>query len=123
MHKVINITYETDIEFMQQLEEHADTIHNNTLYGIDEAFNTDDDNAFIAFLLAIINYLKLDATSEAHKISSHQYDKLQSYVEFQSGQILLFSDPLLSKQSLQKHIDELSILYKNDILRHHVFPE
>ena len=50
MHKVINITYETDTEFMQQLEEHADTIHNNTLYGIDEAFNTDDDNAFIAFL-------------------------------------------------------------------------
>ena len=47
-------------------------------------------NAFIAFLLAIINYLKLDAISEAHKISSHQYDKLQSYVEFQSGQILLF---------------------------------
>ena len=61
-------------------------------------------NAFIAFLLAIINYLKLDATSEAHKISSHQYDKLQSYVEFQSGQILLFSDPLLSKQSIQKTI-------------------
>ena len=50
MHKVINITYETDIEFMQQMEKHADTIHNNTLYGIDEAFNTDDDVAFIAFL-------------------------------------------------------------------------
>jgi hypothetical protein len=63
-------------------------------------------NAFIAFLLAIINYLKLDATSEAHKISSHQYDKLQSYVEFQSGQILLFSDPLLSKQTLQKQLQE-----------------
>ncbi len=50
MHKVINIIYETDTEFMQQMEEHADTIHNNTLYGIDEAFNTDDDVAFIAFL-------------------------------------------------------------------------
>jgi len=50
MHKVINITYETDTEFRQQMEEYADIIHNNTLYGIDEAFNTDDDNAFIAFL-------------------------------------------------------------------------
>ena len=50
MHKVINITYETDTEFRQQIEKHADIIHNNTLYGIDEAFNTDDDVAFIAFL-------------------------------------------------------------------------
>ena len=67
-------------------------------------------NAFIAFLLAIINYLKLDAISEAHKISSHQYDKLQSYVEFQSGQILLFSDPLLFKQSLQKQFQEYAAI-------------
>ena len=71
-------------------------------------------NAFIAFLLSIINYLKLDATSEAHKISSHQYDKLQSYVEFQSGQILLFSDPLLSKLSVQKQLDEFMNVYKNN---------
>lgn len=49
-------------------------------------------NAIIAFLLAIVNYLKLDAASEAHKISSHQYDKLQSSVEFTSGSILLFRD-------------------------------
>ena len=47
-------------------------------------------NGFIAFLLAIVNYLKLDAASEAHKISSHQYDKLQSSVEFTSGSVLLF---------------------------------
>lgn len=63
-------------------------------------------NATIAFLLAIVNYCKLEAISEAHKISSHQYDKLQSYLEFQSGQILLFSNPLLSKQSIKKHIEE-----------------
>ena len=42
-------------------------------------------------LLAVINYLKLDAASEAHKISSHQYDKLQSQTEFLSGNTLLFS--------------------------------
>jgi hypothetical protein len=68
-------------------------------------------NAFIAFLLAIINYLKYDAISEAHKISSHQYDKLQSYLEFQSGQILLFSDPILSKQSIKKQLDTIKTIY------------
>ena len=47
-------------------------------------------NALISFLLAVVNYLKLDAASEAHKISSHQYDKLQSSVEFTSGSVLLF---------------------------------
>ena len=50
-------------------------------------------SAFSALLLAIINYLKLDAASEAHKISSHQYDKLQSQIEFLSGNTLLFSQP------------------------------
>ena len=30
-------------------------------------------NALIAFLLAIVNYLKLDARAEAYKISAHQY--------------------------------------------------
>ena len=47
-------------------------------------------NALISCLLAIVNYLKLDAASEAHKISAHQYDKLQSTVEFTSGSVLLF---------------------------------
>ena len=49
-------------------------------------------NATISFLLAIINYLKLDAQSEAHKTSAHQYDKLQSICEFSSGSLLLFTD-------------------------------
>jgi hypothetical protein len=47
-------------------------------------------NGFISFLLAIVNFLKLDARSEAHKIAAHQYDKLQTRVEFKSGTILLF---------------------------------
>lgn len=58
----------------------------------------------VAFMLAIINYMKLDAKAEAHKITSHQYDKLQSFVEFQSGQVLLFSDPVLSKHSITQEI-------------------
>ena len=49
-------------------------------------------NGLIAFLLALVNYFKLDATSEAHKISAHQYDKLQTSVEFMSGSVLLFHD-------------------------------
>jgi hypothetical protein len=47
-------------------------------------------NAVIAFLLAMVNYFKLDAAAEAHKSTAYQYDKLQSSVEFTSGSILLF---------------------------------
>jgi len=49
-------------------------------------------NGVIACLLALVNYFKLDARSEAFKISAHQYDKLQSMVEFKSGTILLFPE-------------------------------
>jgi len=49
-------------------------------------------NAFIAFLLSVVNYLKLDATAEAHKITAHQYDKLQSICEFSSGTFYLFCE-------------------------------
>ena len=69
-------------------------------YSISYAFILSIASAFVAFLLSIINYLKLDAASEAHKISSHQYDKLQSFIEFQSGQVLLFSDPRLSSNNI-----------------------
>jgi len=49
-------------------------------------------NGLISFLLALVNYLKLDAASEAHKISAHQYDKLQTSIEFLSGTTLLFNN-------------------------------
>ena len=58
--------------------------------------------AFSALLLAVINYLKLDAASEAHKISSHQYDKLQSQTEFLSGNTLLFSASSFNGNTIQK---------------------
>ena len=63
-------------------------------------------SAYVAFLLAIVNYLKLDASAEAHKISAHQYDKLQSYIEFQSGNVLLFSHPLLATDNVVREWDE-----------------
>ena len=71
-------------------------------------------NAIIAFLLAVVNYSKLEAISEAHKISAHQYDKLQSFLEFQSGQILLFSDPILSKQNISKQLNGFKNIYNTN---------
>ena len=56
-------------------------------------------NALIAFLLGLVNYLKLDAAAEAHKISSHQYDKLQTSIEFTSGSVLLFKTVKRRKHS------------------------
>jgi hypothetical protein len=70
-------------------------------------------NAFIAFLLAVINYLKLDAAAEAHKISSHQYDKLQNMAEFGSGQVLLFSHPLLRNEVVAKDFEEYRTMLKH----------
>lgn len=72
--------------------------------------------AFGAFLLAIINYLKLDAQSEAHKISSHQYDKLQTQVMFLSGTTFLFSDAKHEQQTAQDNLTakELTIKTTND---------
>jgi hypothetical protein len=63
-------------------------------------------NALIAFTLAIINYLKLDAQSEAHKISAHQYDTLLTQMEFESGQVLLFGDPILDAGHQQRILYE-----------------
>ena len=54
-------------------------------------------NAFLTFLLSIMSFMKLDAAAQAHKTSSHQYDMLQTSVEFQSGQLLLFSNKELRK--------------------------
>jgi len=41
-------------------------------------------NGTITFILALINYLKLDARAEAHRSSAYKYDKLLTYIEFQS---------------------------------------
>jgi hypothetical protein len=61
-------------------------------------------SALVAFILSIVNYMKLDAQAESHKISAHQYDKLQTIIEFQSGQVLLFSDPSMSKHTISYEI-------------------
>jgi hypothetical protein len=45
-------------------------------------------NSINTFLLTLINYLKLDARAEAHRTAAYKFDKLQSYMEFNSGRIL-----------------------------------
>ena len=66
-------------------------------------------SSLVAFILAIINYLKFDAAAEAHKITSHQYDKLQTKIEFTSGTYLLFNKSENQKEdtNLQETIDEI----------------
>ena len=66
-------------------------------------------NGIIGFLLAIVSYLKLDAASEAHKISAHQYDKLQTRIEFLSGKTLLFdgSGNVIDQQSIKQEIEDV----------------
>jgi len=71
-------------------------------------------NGVIAFLLALVNFFKLDAATEAHKISAHQYDKLQSRVEFTSGSVLLFKNLYLCNfiedgKSKDVNINELGV--------------
>jgi len=73
--------------------------------------------AFNAFLLAIINYLKLDAQSEAHKISSHQYDKLQGHIMFLSGKTLLFSEASFSYHTFQDKLKKKQLEAKTKVMR------
>jgi hypothetical protein len=69
-------------------------------------------SAFNSFLLGIINYLKMDAKAEAHKISAHQYDKLQSTCEFTSGHILLFSK---EKSDIEKVLEDKLLHFEKKI--------
>lgn len=45
--------------------------------------------AFNAIILSMINYFKLDAKAEAHKMTAYSFDQLISECEFTSGKILL----------------------------------
>lgn len=65
-------------------------------------------NGFVAFILAVINYLKLDARAEAHRGSAYKYDKLLTYIEFQSFKQLFLDD---AKQEMTKIIETI----ENDI--------
>ena len=74
-------------------------------------------NACIGLILAIINFFKLDAAAEAHKISAHQYDKLLSSVEFTSCSVYLFPNPRKEIQTKELVKDKILDVEKkiNDI--------
>ena len=65
-------------------------------------------NAFNGFLLSVVSYSKLDAASEAHRISSHQYDKLQSMCEFTSGCLLVLPYDM-GEQSKELKLDSTKL--------------
>jgi hypothetical protein len=57
-------------------------------------------NAFTAFLLAVINYLKLDARAEAHRTTAYKLDKLQNDLVFNSGRMLFLEGASKEMQKL-----------------------
>lgn len=61
-------------------------------------------NSIVSFLLAIINYTKLDARAEAHSITAHQYERLQSKIEFLSGKVLLFT---MDNETIEQEMEEI----------------
>lgn len=48
--------------------------------------------ALNAFILSLINYFKLDAKAEAHKMTAYSFDQLISECEFTSGKVLMCND-------------------------------
>lgn len=61
-------------------------------------------NGIITFILALINYLKLDARAEAHRSSAYKYDKLLTLIEFQSCKQLFLQE---AKIEMNKKIEEI----------------
>jgi hypothetical protein len=60
-------------------------------------------NALNFFFLTLINYLKLDAKAEAHRVAAYKFDKTQSRLEFSSGKILFITG---ESKELPKIINE-----------------
>ena len=60
-------------------------------------------NALNFFFLNLINYLKLDAKAEAHRVAAYKFDKIQSKLEFNSGKILFVAG---ASKNLQKLIED-----------------
>ena len=60
-------------------------------------------NALNFFFLNLINYLKLDAKAEAHRVAAYKFDKIQSKLEFNSGKILFVAG---ASKNLEKLIND-----------------
>lgn len=56
--------------------------------------------AINSFMLAIVNYLKLDAKAEAHKMTASSFEKLQSICDFNSGRVLFTNEHSIGEDKL-----------------------
>jgi len=65
-------------------------------------------NALNFFFLNLINYLKLDAKAEAHRVSAYKFDRIQSKLEFNSGKILFI-------KGASKELENLINETQNDV--------
>jgi len=75
----------------------------------DEAYGTilvSGLNAFIAFLLAVVNYLKLDARAEAHRTTAYKFDKLEYSLVFSSGKNIFMSSTREEMEALIKNTEK-----------------
>lgn len=71
-------------------------------------------NGFNTLLLALINYFKLDARAEAHRMTAYAFDQLISECEFTSGKILL-SNMVLDPE-LGKGAEKFDLKYVQDFM-------
>jgi hypothetical protein len=60
-----------------------------------------------SFILAMINYLKLDAKAEAFRVTSYKFDKLQTKCEFYSGRIMYSMNNEKLYEEITKFIEEI----------------
>lgn len=61
-------------------------------------------NGVNAFILAVINYLKLDGKAEAHRTTAYKFDKLQANMVFMSGKMLFMKE---AHDEMKKIIEDL----------------
>lgn len=93
--------------FISSITSFLSFVFNNKKYG---AIVISSLAAFNTFILSLISYLKLDAKSQAHKISAYKYEKLESLCQFNSGKNLFFEDvtkilELISQ--IEKEVNEI----------------
>ena len=65
-------------------------------------------SAINTIILSLVNFYKLDAKAEAHKMTAYSFDQLISECEFTSGKILLsnVSDNKKKKDAEDDHVEE-----------------
>ena len=71
-------------------------------------------NGFNTLLLALINYFKLDARAEAHRMTAYGFDQLISECEFTSGKILLSN--IVTDPEIDKDAHKYNLKYVQDFM-------